>query len=158
MLNLFQHLFIKRFRNKFGMTLYWITSPFHCLGLFGISQKRGFAPSYGLTPYQKFALRSKKCCEIIKQIETSNRFFVLFGRNKRHRSNLNQKAWFLIINFHLSLRSCLCSLCSRWQKWRHIEDLAEISIFIYEQIIQKNKNHLEENEEKDGISPLYWYS
>ena len=23
-------------------------------------------------------------------------------RNKRHRSNLNQKAWFLIINFHLS--------------------------------------------------------
>ena len=48
------------------------------------------------------SLRSKKCCEIIKQIETSNRFFALFGRNKRHRSNLNQKAWFLIINFHLS--------------------------------------------------------
>ena len=102
MLNLFQHLFIKRFRNKFGMTRYWITSSFHCLGLFGISQNRGFAPSYGLTPYQKFALRSKKCCEIIKQIEKSNRFFALFGRNKRHRSNLNQKAWFLIINFRLS--------------------------------------------------------
>ena len=73
MLNLFQHLFEKDSETildycftylsqnntqlfcsaeykirKFGITLYWITSSFCCLGLFGISQKRGFAQSYEL--------------------------------------------------------------------------------------------------------------
>ena len=33
---------------KFKITLDWITSSLCCLGLFGISQKRGFAQSNGL--------------------------------------------------------------------------------------------------------------
>ena len=73
MLNLFQHLFLLDSETildycftylsqnntqlfcsaeykirKFKITLDWITSSLCCLGLFGISQKRGFAQSNGL--------------------------------------------------------------------------------------------------------------
>ena len=61
MLNLFQHLFIKRFRNEFGMTLYWITSSFCCLGLFVIEQKHGFAQSNGLDTTCRHPTKNSLC-------------------------------------------------------------------------------------------------